>query len=394
MRPARPVRGDGAGHPPLARPRSSNAIEVEELRGRLERGENVTVLDVRAAGDRAEWFVPGSIHVDAYARLKAGDSTVLEDLALPAGIPIVTVCTSGPVSELAARLLERRGFDARPLAGGMRVWSLAWNTARLSAPGASLVQVRRTGKGCLSYIVGAGSEALVVDASLDPDVYLRLAAERGWRIRHVIDTHIHADHVSRSRALAGRAGAEHWLPGQRRARFPHRTLADGDELALGSVRLRALRTPGHTDESTCYLVDERWLLTGDTLFPSAVGRPDLEATGEEARQRALSLHASLERLFTLPPGLQVLAGHTSKPVPFDGVTVSATLGEVRRALQLSMDAGEFATRMLRHLPPTPANHRDIVAANEAGQLPVTGLAELEAGANRCAIGHAPFENSA
>src|SRR5205814_1187897 len=139
----------------------------------------------------------------------------------------------------------------------------------------------------------------------------QLARARGWTIRHVLDTHIHADHLSRSRALAEYVGASLWLPDQHRARFAFLPLQEGTELRFGASILRALKTPGHTPESMCYLVDERWLLTGDTLFLAAVGRPDLEASADEKRARALLLHDSLRRLFELDPNLLVLPGHTS-----------------------------------------------------------------------------------
>src|SRR5207244_1181298 len=106
-------------------------------------------------------------------------------------------------------MLQARGFEAFPLAGGMKAWSLAWNTAEIPAKDGSarILQIRRTGKGCLSYLVGSKAEALVIDASLPPEVYLELASRHGFRIRYVLDTHIHADHLSRGRSLAEQAGA-------------------------------------------------------------------------------------------------------------------------------------------------------------------------------------------
>jgi len=224
-----------------------------------------------------------------------------------------------------------------------------------------------------------------VDASLDSRVYLRFAEARGWVIRHVLDTHVHADHLSRSRSLAELAGASLWLPEQQRVRFPHRALRDGDELRFGSSMLRALRTPGHTPESTSSLVDERWLLTGDTLFPAAVGRPDLEANAEQARSRALMLHASLRRLFGLDPRVLVLSCHASAPVCFDQRVVGEALGVVREAIRLPEAAAEFAEHILARIPPAPPNHHTIVGCNEAGELPPGDPTDLEAGANRCAI---------
>jgi len=363
----------------------AKGMEVEVLRDLLERGNDVTILDVRPADERAEWFITGSVHRDAYDALRAGDVSPLSGVSLPRNVPVVAVCAMGRTSVVAARHLAERGFEAYSLTGGMKAWSLAWNTAELTADQASLAQVRRTGKGCLSYMLASGAEAVVVDASLEPEIYLRLAEARGWVIRHVLDTHIHADHLSRSRGLADLARASLWLPEPQRVRFEHRRLRDGDELSFGRSSLRAIHTPGHTLESTCYLVDEAWLLTGDTLFPASVGRPDLEANADEARRRALLLHGSLRRIFGLDPGLLVLASHTGHPVAFDKRVVGEVLGAVRDTIQLSSDADEFAERVLQRIPPTPPNHHAIVAHNEAGEFPAGDPTDLEAGANRCAI---------
>lgn len=365
--------------------KSAGAVDVSELRDLLERGDRVTVLDVRPAEERGEWFIPGSVHRDAYDALRAGDVSALSDVAFPKEAPVVVVCAMGRTSTIAARHLAERGFEAYSLTGGMKAWSLAWNTAELKAENASLLQVRRTGKGCLSYVLASGAEAIVVDASLEPRTYTELAAAHGWGIRHVLDTHIHADHLSRSRRLAEMTGAALWLPEQQRVRFPYRVLRDGDELKFGRSRLRALHTPGHTLESTCYLVDDAWLLTGDTLFPSSVGRPDLEANADEARRRTVLLHGSLRRLFGLDPGLLVLPCHTGDPVSFDQRVIGELLGTVRNTIQLPPEADAFAERVLRRIPPTPPNHHTIVAHNEAGQLPDGDPTDLEAGANRCAI---------
>ncbi len=226
----------------------------------------------------------------------------------------------------------------------------------------------------------------MVDAALDPGVYLALAEARGCTIRHVLDTHVHADHLSRSRALAARAGARLWLPQQDRVHFPHEVLRDGSELRCGAATLRALHTPGHTLESLCYRIDAGWLLTGDTLFLAGVGRPDLEATPEETRVRAALLHRSLETLLALDPKLLVLPAHTNRPVEFDGVPVAATLATVREAVRLPARSADFVEHVLGRIPPTPPNHHAIVASNEAGELPPIDPTDLEAGANRCAIG--------
>jgi rhodanese-related sulfurtransferase len=119
------------------------------LRDMLERGEGVTVVDVRKGEDRADWSIPGSVHVDAYEALNAGDGRAMEGLELPDGAPVVTVCGRGRTSAMAAEQLRRQGHEAFSLGGGMGAWSLAWNTAEVPLPGvrAEVVQMRRTGKG-------------------------------------------------------------------------------------------------------------------------------------------------------------------------------------------------------------------------------------------------------
>src|SRR6059058_4308088 len=362
-------------------------ICTEGLRELLERAAPVTVLDVRPPAERAEWAIPDSVHADAYEALRRGEPTALADFHPTNGHPVVTVCAAGKTSMLAAERLRARGLDAVSLEGGMRAWSLAWNTAELPCPGstARIVQLRRTGKGCLSYLIGSNGAAVVIDASLDPRVYHRVADEHGWRIGTVLETHVHADHLSRARALVADTGARLCLPTTDRVSFQYEPLNDRDTVRVGSAGLRALRTPGHTPESTCYLLDDRALFTGDTLFLAAVGRPDLEASAEQARHRAQVLHASLQRLVALPPDTVILPAHTSEPVAFDGRPISATLRQVRERTPLLRETEEtFVSLILNRLPPTPPNHHRIVALNEAGTLP-DDPAELEAGANRCAV---------
>ena len=127
---------------------------------------------------------------------------------------------------------------------------------------------------------------------LPPEVYQDLAVQHGWTITHVLDTHVHADHLSRSRLLAEATGATLHVPEQDRVTYSFTPVRDGDILDIGSSRLVALRTPGHTLESTSYLLDGKALFTGDTLFLAGVGRPDLEASPEAGtRARARLLHA-------------------------------------------------------------------------------------------------------
>src|SRR2546426_10058998 len=151
-------------------------ISTEALRELLERGAAVTVLDVRPAAERAEWAIPGSVHVDAYDALRRGDPTALADFHPTNGRRVVTVCAAGKTSMPAAERLRARGLDAVSLEGGMRAWSLAWNTAELPCPESTawIVQLRRTGKGCLSYLIGSKRHADGLDSSLPSLGYPRV----------------------------------------------------------------------------------------------------------------------------------------------------------------------------------------------------------------------------
>lgn len=363
-------------------------IDTETLREWLDTRRPVTVVDVRTDEDRAQWAIPGSVHINAYDALRAGEPGALASAALPLDRPVVTVCNAGRISQTAAGILSRRGFDARSLIGGMKAWSVAWNSAvvPLADPSARVVQVRRTGKGCLSYVVGSAGEAVVIDPSVSPDVYISIAHEQGWFVRAVLETHVHADHLSRGRELASRTGATLVLPAQGRVRFAFTPAAEGRVLPVGSAALTAIHTPGHTNESMCYLLNEAAVFTGDTLFTNGVGRPDLHADAEASRQRAAALFASIDRLRQLRSGVVVLPAHASEPVPFDGRPVAATLAEVDVWLDgwLTSESA-FVQRVTSQLPPTPPNFARIVELNEAGELPTGDPAELEAGANRCAV---------
>ena len=218
-------------------------------------------------------------------------------------------------------------------------------------------------------------------------MYIWLAEGRNWRITRVLDTHVHADHLSRSRRLAELVGATLHMPEGSPVSYKFSDLADGDVLEVGSATLEAVRTPGHTPESTSYLLDGLALFTGDTLFLSAVGRPDLDATPEGSREKARDLYVSLRRLLVLGPETLVLPGHTSEPVAFDGKPIGAPLSEVRENVSvLREDEDAFVEGVAGRVSPTPSNFERIVELNRAGASPEDAPTELEAGANRCAAG--------
>src|SRR5207253_8662672 len=119
-------------------------IDVETLRRWLEEGRPVTILDVRTTTERAEWAIPGSLHVDAYDALKAHDPAALADVDVPSDIPVVTVCAAGKTSQIAAAQLAARGREVFSLHGGMKAWSLAWNIAEVPGAGDAVHVLQRS----------------------------------------------------------------------------------------------------------------------------------------------------------------------------------------------------------------------------------------------------------
>jgi len=360
-------------------------IDSDSLRDWLEAGHRVNILDVRSLNERSEWFIPGSIHFETYNKLKENDSTALDGIVLDKEIPVITVCAGGKMSRVAAGILQHKGYNAYSLESGMKSWSLAWNTATLNFQRFQIVQIRRTGKGCLSYIVVSENDAILIDASLPTEVYHNILKQHNWQVKAVMETHIHADHLSRSKQLADQLKVSLLLPIPNKASFPYKKLEDGQTIKLGAIEIKVMSTPGHTLESVCFIVNDDILISGDTLFTNAVGRPDLQANEEEAKKRAGLLYDSLEKLMHLDDRTVVLPAHTNSPVDFDGNPISATLSEIKQNVtMLNVSKDDFAKRVLDKLPPPPANHLAIVERNLSGNISDLNPIELEAGANRCA----------
>ncbi len=228
--------------------------------------------------------------------------------------------------------------------------------------------------GCAAYLFGCGTlgKCAVVDAHEgDLDAYVAFATEKGMRITHVIDTHVHADHRSGGPALAEKAGATYCLHESADVAFPFTPLRDGEEIELGNTRVKVLHTPGHTPESICLVVtdlrrgtDPWFVLTGDTLFVGAVGRPDLPG---RARENAAILHDSIHRkLLTLPGDLEILPAHFSGSMCGAGMSgkPSSTIAfETRWNPLLSCPKDEFVAA-LAVVPPKPPEMERILRENQ------------------------------
>jgi glyoxylase-like metal-dependent hydrolase (beta-lactamase superfamily II) len=358
-----------------------SAMTAEQLAARLGTDRAPMLVDVREPDEFAQWSIPGSRNIPL-AELASRAGEVATDRQ------VVVVCAAGERAKRGRAALEAAGIAAVELAGGMAAWASVYDTATVDLGAAQVVQVRRRGKGCCSYVVGAAGEAFVVDPTLETGRYLAEASARRWRVTRVFDTHLHADHVSGGRALAAAAGATLHLNPADGFEFDFEPLADGQRFTLGDavdVGVTAIATPGHTRGSTVFQVGGRALLTGDTLFVDGVGRPDL---AERAEEFAADLHRSLRaKVLTLPVGTVVLPGHYGDAVAVaPGVPVAATLGDLRASLpQLGWDEAAFVEWAAHRATPRPPNYDEIIRVNMGrGSATAEETSRLELGPNRCA----------
>jgi hydroxyacylglutathione hydrolase len=231
--------------------------------------------------------------------------------------------------------------------------------------------------GCASYLIGdeAAGEAMVIDPAYAIEQYLEEAARAEVGIVRVLETHTHADHVSGHGRLALENDVPVSVHAAAEVEYPHEPLADGDEVAAGSVRVRCLHTPGHRPEHCAFLVGSA-LLTGDSLFCGSVARPDLAV---EAREGAEGLFHSLHRLLELPDDVQVFPGHVAGSLCGTGMRSdpSSTIGAERRgnALLAVATVHEFIDEATGAPTPRPPNMQRIVELNRGafvGASPAPG----------------------
>src|SRR5215813_1984943 len=246
--------------------------------------------------------------------------------------------------------------------------------------------------GCLahaSYMLGSEGEAAVVDPQRDVDIYLKAASQHGLKIRHIFETHLHADFVSGHVELAARTGATIHIGAKAGAAFPHHAMYDGTAVQMGKVRITALETPGHTPEGMCLLVTDEeksskpWaVLTGDTLFIGDVGRPDLSDSHTPQQLAALLYDSLHHKLLKLDDEVRVYPAHGAGSLCGRNMRAerSSTIGTERLtnyALQIR-SRDEFVRQLTENLPARPEYFLQDAQINRAGASALSNLPELRA----------------
>jgi glyoxylase-like metal-dependent hydrolase (beta-lactamase superfamily II)/rhodanese-related sulfurtransferase len=374
-------------------------VEVGELLSRLDRGDPILLLDVRNQDEFESWKLEArapveTVHVPYFDFIEDAEIALAR---VPRDREVVVLCAKGGSSEMVVEMLGEAGFASKNISGGMIAYGVYLEPVKLPLAAAEasryeLWQVNRRGKACLSYVIVSGGQAVVVDPSRHVAWYEGFAAERGARIVRVLDTHVHADHVSGGPELSLRLGVPYFVSAGAGFELRHATspLADGQQFRLGgergvSIEVRVISTPGHTPGSTSFLVDGRYLLTGDTLFVASVGRPDL---GGHVVEWGRDLFFSLrDRLSDLPPSTRVLPAHYGgiSEIGQDGV-VWGLLGDLRATVpELQIATPEaFVSAVRAAVKDPPAAYAEIIKVNLGTPASEEQISEWELGKNQCA----------
>lgn len=375
-------------------------IEIPELLERADAGKSLFLLDVRNDEDYASWKLEGrkpveTLHVPYFDFIEEEDESFAK---VPMDREVVVLCAQGDSSEMIAEMLNERGGSARNVAGGMFAYgeylqAVKVPLAKDEEGRFEVWQLNRRGKGCLTYVVRSKDEAIVVDPSRSIGQIEAFLDSIGARLVHVLDTHVHADHVSGGPELSSKHGVPYFVAAGADFELKKKVteLTDGEEIPLGGddgvkVVVQAVATPGHTPGSTSYLIAGHYLLSGDTIFVKSVGRPDLG--GQVVKWGRSLFHTLRERIASLPDDTVVLPAHYAdvSEIGDDGV-VAGRLGDLRRTVpELQIESEEaFVEAMREAVKEPPASYADIIKVN-LGVLQVDPekIVEWELGKNQCA----------
>lgn len=379
-----------------------NLITAAQLRDRIDSDEQFTLVDTRLDESFEAWRIEGAVQYPYKPHYEFDLETFVDSIGCGSEDPIVTICAKGKASRSLAEELEAAGYeDVTVVTDGMEGWSAVYDRARFALGDLDVVQVQRRAKGCLGYVVAHGQRAAVFDPTRHTDEFVGAAEALGASIEAVFDTHVHADHVSGGRRLADELGVPYYLGADatdRGVEYAYEPLDRNETVEVGATTVKALSTPGHTSEMVSYLLDDRAVVTGDTLFVDSVGRTELQFGDCDAESGAELLYESLHRtLLAQPETVTVLPGHFS--IANDGTTpatpgepIVATVGDVRTGIDLlSTSREEFVRAITASLPEKPPNYETVIDVNRGVESieEESRAIELELGPNRCAAAPDP-----
>ncbi|MCC3357817.1 MBL fold metallo-hydrolase [Bacillus sp. REN16] len=371
-----------------------NVMTAKDVTKKVFGKETLFILDVRNENDFNDWKIEGEnfdyLNIP-YFELLDGVEEILEKL--PKDKDILVVCAKEGSSVMVADMLSEAGLAVSYLKGGMKAWSEHLEPVKVGdlKDGGEIYQFVRIGKGCLSYMIVSNGEAAIIDATRMTDIFLDFAESKGAKITHVFDTHLHADHISGGRKIAEATNATYWLPPKdaTEVTFEYAALEGGLDVTIGhtTINIHALYSPGHTIGSTSFVVDEKFLLSGDILFIDSIGRPDLAGVAQDwvgdLRETLYKRYRELSNDLVVLPAHFMMIDELNE----DG-SVSEKLGTLfvkNHGLNIK-DEAEFRKIVTENLPPQPNAYQEIRETNMGKISPdEEKQREMEIGPNRCAV---------
>lgn len=342
--------------------------------------EKLLLLDVREQKEFSDFKIPGSTNIPLQELIKKEN---LEKISTAK--QIITICPHGNRAKIASFLLENNNIASKTLTGGLANWNQLLIDTRDEHSDLLIIQVHKIGKGCLSHIIGSENEAIVIDPLYPIEKYLEISEREGFNITKVINTHQHADHISAANELSKITNAEWYESGLESWDLNAKFLKDKDILKFGKSILQVIHTPGHTPGSLCYLVNNKYLFTGDILFIESIGRPDLrDKIDEFSRDLYHSLH---KKIFKLPSEIYIYPTHHGESTkPSNNHIYNTTLQMASKNKILKLSEEEFVKEVIKVSVPRPKNYSRIIQINK-GTIPLIPeeIANLELGPNRCSI---------
>ncbi len=373
----------------------------------MDSGENLYILDVRTPEEYRSWKISYNKQVEPSLVPLDKLSSAEQIRNIPRDMEVITVCSHGMRSKMAAEYLSQLGYNVKSIRGGMVAWNKVNDLALIPTNAdinLKIWQIRRISKGCMTYLISYFNDAIVIDppCSSAASIY-EIAKKNNLRIKALIETHRHADHLSASMTIGKETGAILYLSPLEEYET-EQALTDGLEMTFlndgrrieitNGLYLDVIHTPGHTVGSMTFKLEalpdvnenserETFLFSGDTLFVDGIGRPDLHDKVDEFSR---TLFLTYKKLSSLPDNTIVLPSHYSKSMKHED-PIFKTIGDIKADVRaFKMDEDEFISYVTSSIPPQPMNYKRILQLNKDLLLcNRLHLDDLEAGPNSCGI---------
>jgi glyoxylase-like metal-dependent hydrolase (beta-lactamase superfamily II)/rhodanese-related sulfurtransferase len=394
-------------------------IKPTELKKKIDSGEDIFILDVRNPKEHESW----KVSYDRYLDTPVIPIDTLSSPEILKQIPkdkqVVTFCGHGNRSMSAAKILSEKGYDAMSIEGGLDGWNNVYDIAPITDidPSLKIWQIRRISKGCMSYMIASPSDkkAVIIDPTceIDNNAISAIVNKNDLKITAVIDTHMHADHLSGATRVAQIYGSKVYVsslePYDLKDRDDHdlnvELIEEGDRIPVGDgIVLEAIHTPGHTNGSMCLKLQVNdvtettdngyesekdnkariYLFTGDTLFVDGIGRPDLHNKAEEFTHNLYNSYQ--HKMLNLPDKTLILPAHFSNTFEHSKPILS-TIGSRKEAISLlSAPEDKFVKFVTTSIPPQPMNYEKILSINKLmTSCDSIEQNDIESGPNSCGI---------